>query len=110
MMQSEIIVGAMALAGFFTLVISLYFIEKRKAKKNAERQFEIINNFHLQRVERQERREKLRESITARVASDVSNAIIDNGEALQALQSEPLPSKSNVKSYHQLKKRSKHKK
>lgn len=110
MMQSEIIVGAMALAGFFVLVIALYFIDQHKAKKSADRQLEIINNFHLQRVERQERREKLRAAIVDRIDSDVSNAIIKNSAIAVALQGEPAPSKSNVKSYHHLKKRSKHKK
>lgn len=114
MIMQEILVGALSLGLFVTLVVVVYTLEKRRIKKARDAKLkELIDEWYQERESRRIRyfnEVEAQEQMTEFVAKQVSQSIIDNSAALQAVQGEPKPSKSNVKSYHQLKKRSKHKK
>lgn len=117
MIMQEILVGALSLGLFVALVFVVYTLEKRRIKKARDAKLkELIDEWYQEREDRKTRYfteieaqlalDEHRASISARV----NDALINNSPIVVALQGEPLPSKSTVKSYHQLKKRRKHKK
>lgn len=117
MIMQEILVGALSLGLFVALVVVVYTLEKRRIKKVRDAKLKWLIDEWYQ--ERESRRVRYFNEVEAQIALDnhiasissrVNDAIVNNSAIVVALQSEPLPSKSNVKSYHQLKKRSKHKK
>lgn len=114
MIMQEVLVGALSLGLFVALVVVVYALEKRRIKKARDAKFKaLIDEWYNERKNRKARyfsEIETQERMNEFVASKVSQSIIDNSAALQALQGGIEPSKSAVKSYHQLKKRSKHKK
>lgn len=117
MIMQEILVGVLSLGLFVALVVVVYTLEKRRIKKVRDAKLKtLIDEWYQERktrrtryfgeVEAQEALDRHRTSISTRVNDSIAN----NSAIAVALQSAPVPSKSNVKSYHQLKKRSKHKK
>ena len=117
MIMQEILVGALSLGLFVALVVAVYTLEKRRIKKARDAKLKaLIDEWYQERknrkaryfneVEAQLALDKHRASISSRV----NDAIVNNSAIVVALQGEPKALKSTVKSYHQLKKRSKHKK
>lgn len=117
MIMQEILVGALSLGLFVALVVLVYTLEKRRIKKARDAKLKTLIDEWYQ--ERKSRRIRYLSEIEARIAASrriesagvtVNDTTINDSAALQVTQDELAPSKSNVKSYHQLKKRSKHKK
>lgn len=117
MIMQEILVGALSLGLFVALVVVVYMLEKRRIKKARDVKLKaLIDEWYQERksrriryfneIESQAALDRHRASISTRV----NDAIVNNSAIVVALQGDPVPLKSNVKSYHQLKKRSKHKK